>query len=98
MQGGFFHDQQKNSANHRFGPGPITGGSTDPTYCDIALLANESFSHKVKSDYSVYVYPFEGSAEIGDRVLKMHQGGVLGSGDSVEIRDYQSGELTKVAA
>jgi hypothetical protein len=66
--------------------GPITGGSTDPIYWDISLLSNKSFSQKIKNHHSVYVYPFEGSVEIGDRVLKTHQGGVLGSGDTVEIR------------
>ena len=65
--------------------GPITGGSTDPVYWDIELLPRESFSQEVKSDYSVYVYPFEGSVEIADRVLTAHSGGVLGSGERVAI-------------
>ena len=117
--------------------GPVSGGSTDPDYWDIALQPHGVFSQKLNGEKNVYVYPFEGSVEIGDRVLMTHQGGVLGSGDSVEvhasaagarflvlagralnepvvqygpfvmntreeieqaIRDYQSGELIKVAA
>jgi len=116
--------------------GPVQGGSTDPVYWDIELSAGKTLSQKIQ-DKTVYIYPFEGSVEIADRVLKTHQGGVLGSGDTVEvkagadgarflvlagrpigepivqygpfvmntrteieqaIRDYQSGELTKVAA
>jgi redox-sensitive bicupin YhaK (pirin superfamily) len=65
--------------------GPIQGGSTDPIYWDVALRANGTFVQEIR-DRSVYVYPFEGSVEIADRVLKAHQGGVLGSGDTVEIR------------
>jgi quercetin 2,3-dioxygenase len=116
--------------------GPVQGGSTDPVYWDVQLEAGKTFTQEIK-DKAVYIYPFEGSVEIEGRVLKTHQGGVLGSGDTVEvkagvdgarflvlaakpikepvvqygpfvmntreeieqaIRDYQSGELTKVAA
>ena len=66
--------------------GPVQGGSTDPLYWDVQLNAGKTFSAKVPETHSVYVYPFEGSVEIADRVLKTQQGGVLGSGDSVEIR------------
>jgi redox-sensitive bicupin YhaK (pirin superfamily) len=117
--------------------GPVQGGSTDPDYWDIALSPHGVFSEKVNGEKNIYVYPFEGSIEIADRVLKTHQGGILGSGDAIAvkagaegarflvlaakplkepvvqygpfvmntreeidqaIRDYQSGELTKVAA
>jgi redox-sensitive bicupin YhaK (pirin superfamily) len=117
--------------------GPIQGGSTDPAYWDVQLSAGKIFTAKIPDTHSVYIYPFEGGVEITDRVLKTHQGGILGSGDAIEvkagaggarflvlaakplkepivqygpfvmntreeieqaIRDYQSGELTKVAA
>ena len=65
--------------------GPITGGSTDPVYWDVALPSNRVFTQEVK-DKTVYIYPFEGSVEIADRVLRTHQGGVLGSGDTVEVK------------
>jgi redox-sensitive bicupin YhaK (pirin superfamily) len=115
---------------------PVEGGTTAPVYWDVTLQPGRVFSEEIK-DKAVYVYPFEGSVEIQDRVLKAHQGGVLGAGDGIEvkagaegarflvlaarpirepvvqygpfvmntreeieqaIRDYQSGELTKVAA
>jgi redox-sensitive bicupin YhaK (pirin superfamily) len=116
---------------------PVQGGSTEPIYWDIELKPSGKFKSEIPRTHSIYIYPFEGSVEVGDRVLKTHQGGVLGSGDSIEvragaegarflvlaakplkepvvqygpfvmntreeieqaIRDYQSGELTKVAA
>ncbi len=66
--------------------GPITGGSTDPVYWDVLLAKDRIFSVKIENDRTVYIYPFEGSVEISDRLLKAHQGGVLGSGDTVEVK------------
>ena len=66
--------------------GPIQGGSTEPIYWDVALSPNGIFFCEMKNSHNVYVYPFEDSVEIADRVLKTHQGGVLGSGDSVNIK------------
>jgi len=65
--------------------GAVTGGSTDPIYWDVALPPNKVFVQEIK-DKTVYIYPFEGSVDIADRVLKAHQGGVLGAGDTVEIK------------
>jgi hypothetical protein len=67
-------------------PGPIQGGATDPIYWDIELSSEGSFKSEIPENHNVYIYPFEGSVEIGDRVLGTHQGGALGPGDSVEIR------------
>ena len=46
-------------------PGPIQGVTTDPTYFDIELPAGESFAHAVAPGYHAFVYPFEGSVEVG---------------------------------
>jgi len=78
--------------------GPVQGGSTDPDYWDVALSPNGVFSEKVNSEKSVYVYPFEGSVEIGDRVLKTHQGGILGSGDAIEVKAGADGARFLVLA
>ena len=78
--------------------GPVQGGSTDPTYWDITLPSGKNFSQEMKKDQSVYIYPFEGSVEIADRVLKAHQGGVLGSGDSIEVRAGADGARFLVLA
>jgi redox-sensitive bicupin YhaK (pirin superfamily) len=52
----------------------------------------------IPDTHSVYVYPFEGSAEIADRVLKTHQGGVLASGDKVEVKAGPDGARFLVLA
>ena len=52
----------------------------------------------VAATHSAYIYPFEGSVEISDRVLKTHQGGVLGSGDKVEIKAGPDGARFLVLA
>jgi redox-sensitive bicupin YhaK (pirin superfamily) len=69
--------------------GPIHGLSTDPTYLDVELGAGEKFVHPVPEKYHAFVYPFEGSVEIGPegsrRPLRTHQAGVLSAGDEIEI-------------
>jgi quercetin 2,3-dioxygenase len=69
--------------------GPIQGLSTDPLYFDVALRAGEKFVHPIAAGYHAFVYPFEGSVEIGAagsrRLLKTHNAGVLSDGDTVEL-------------
>jgi redox-sensitive bicupin YhaK (pirin superfamily) len=78
--------------------GPVQGGSTDPVYWDVQLNPGKTFSAGIAETHSAYVYPFEGSVEVADRVLKTHQGGVLGSGDSVEVKAGQDGARFLVLA
>jgi hypothetical protein len=78
-------------------PGPIQGGSTDPVYWDVALNPDGRFVQEIR-DKTVYVYPFEGSIEIADRVLKTHQGGVLGAGDTIEVKAGADGARFLVLA
>ncbi|MSQ48890.1 MAG: pirin family protein [Betaproteobacteria bacterium] len=66
--------------------GPVQGSSTQPLYLDVELPPNGEFVQKIKIENSAYLYPFEGSAAIDARVLRTHQGGVLGPGDSIEVR------------
>ena len=77
--------------------GPIQGGSTDPVYWDIELPAGKVFTQELK-DKAVYIYPFEGSVEIEDRTLAAHQGGVLGSGDTVSVKAGKDGARFLVLA
>ena len=77
--------------------GPVQGGSTDPVYWDVTLKPNEVFIQKIE-DKAVYVYPFEGSIEIEDRPLKMHQGAVLGSGETVKVKAGADGARFLVLA
>jgi len=66
--------------------GPVQGGSTAPLYWDVLLEKGKAFEANIPETHVAYVYPFEGSVEIEDRVLKTHQGGVLGAGDSVNVK------------
>jgi len=77
--------------------GAVTGGSTDPIYWDVALPSDKVFSQEIK-DKTVYVYPYEGSVEIAGRVLKAHQGGVLGAGDAIEVKAGAEGARFLVLA
>jgi redox-sensitive bicupin YhaK (pirin superfamily) len=70
--------------------GPITGVTTDPTYLDVQLPAGARFEHSVNSEYSVFLYPYEGRVDVGPsgsaRPLNSHSAGVLTSGgDRIEV-------------
>ena len=78
--------------------GPVQGGSTDPVYWDVQLNSGKTFTAKIVETHSVYIYPFEGSVEIADRVLKTHQGGILGSGDAIEVKAGAGGARFLVLA
>ena len=78
--------------------GPVQGGTTEPLYWDVELNSGRSFAANIAETHSVYVYPFEGSVEIGGRALKTHQGGMLGSGDKVEIKAGPDGARFLVLA
>ena len=75
--------------------GPIQGVTTDPPYFDVELPAGASFSHDLTPGYHAFVYPFEGSLEVGpanaQRHLKRHSAGVLSDGDSVELKGGAEG-------
>jgi len=69
--------------------GPIQGLTTDPLYLDVELPAGVSFTHRIAPGYHAFVYPFEGSVEVGPREkakhLPTHAAGVLGDGDAVTL-------------
>jgi redox-sensitive bicupin YhaK (pirin superfamily) len=69
--------------------GPIAGLTTDPLYFDLELPAGAVFAHGVKPGYHAFVYPFEGSVEVGPREkarrLPTHSAGVLSDGDAVTL-------------
>ena len=75
--------------------GPITGVTTDPTYLDVALPAGTRFAHAVDTEYSAFIYPYEGRVEVGPsgstRLLGSHSAGILTAGDRIEITAGQEG-------
>jgi quercetin 2,3-dioxygenase len=70
-------------------PGPIQGVTTDPLYFDVELPAGVTFAHALTPGYHAFVYPFEGSVDVGPaaarRHLKTHSAGVLSDGDNLEL-------------
>ncbi len=70
-------------------PGPIQGLTTDPLYVDIDLPAGAKFEQSLHAGYHAFVYPFEGSADVGDpgaaRTLATHHAGILSDGDGVVL-------------
>ena len=86
------------SGNYGGAVAPVQGGATQPIYWDVTLKPNASFESEIPATHTVYVYPFEGSVAIEDRVLKAHQGGVLGSGDTIEVKAGAEGARFLVLA
>ena len=86
------------AGNYEGTSGPVRGGSTEPLYWDVQLNPGKTFQAKIPGTHAVYVYPFEGSAEIADRVLQAHQGGVLGSGDTIGVKAGANGARFLVLA
>jgi len=70
-------------------PGPIQGLTTDPMYFDVELSAGAAFSQPVKRDYNAFLYPYEGSVNVGlrdaARTLDTHHAGVLSAGDRIAV-------------
>ena len=73
------------AGSHASVSGPITGLTTDATYLDVHLAPGASFEQPVTGGYNVYLYPYEGSLDIGGRRLDSHSGGVLSSEGDVSV-------------
>jgi redox-sensitive bicupin YhaK (pirin superfamily) len=67
--------------------GPIVGLSTDPLYFDVHLGKGASFSHPLADGYNAFLYPYEGSVNLGSeaRALEAHSAGVLSSEGALEL-------------
>ena len=76
-------------------PGPIQGVTTDPLYFDVELPAGATFRHPLAPGYHAFVYPFEGSVDVGPaearRPVQTHRAGILTDGDSVELTGGANG-------
>jgi redox-sensitive bicupin YhaK (pirin superfamily) len=69
--------------------GPMQGLTTDPLYLDVELPAGTVFSHPVKTEYNAFVYPYEGTVEIGPaheaRALDPQSAGLLTAGEEIRV-------------
>jgi hypothetical protein len=66
--------------------GPIAGLSTEPLYLDVALPARATFVHPVKDGHSAFLYPYEGTLELGGTTLRTHDAGVLAEEGAVAVQ------------
>jgi redox-sensitive bicupin YhaK (pirin superfamily) len=75
--------------------GPIQGLTTDPTYLDVELPPGAPFRHVIASDYTAFVYVFEGSVEVGpesrSQALGTHRAGVTSRGEEILLRGSDRG-------
>jgi hypothetical protein len=82
-------------ADGRSTSGPIQGIATDPLYLDVELPAGALFTQPIPPGYSAFVYPFEGSVDVGPanspRTLGMHRLGVLADGEIAEVSGGAAG-------
>jgi len=69
--------------------GPISGIAAEPTYLDVSVAAQGSFSLPIPREHSVFAYVFEGQGRFGagDRpVIAAPRLVVWDDGDSVDVR------------
>jgi len=82
--------------------GPVNGGdqplSTDPLYVDLRLEAGRSLTVPITSDYSAFVYLYEGEAAIGGATVPHRAAGVLTDGGAISIRAGNEGAQLLILA
>jgi quercetin 2,3-dioxygenase len=70
--------------------GPVAQPATDPTYLDIELDAQGSFSHALPPGHTAFVYVFEGDLSVGSgakaKQVPQHSLAVLGEGAEVRLQ------------
>lgn len=75
--------------------GPIQGLSTAPLFLDVRLEAGATFSQAVAEGHSAFLYPYEGTLQVGDspapRVLAARQAGVLSPGGRIVVNAGPAG-------
>jgi len=79
--------------------GAVSGIATAPLYLDVALPADAAFEHPVPAGHNGFVYPFEGSIDVGGTAVSRGTLGVLGDGDAISVRGgSEGGRFLLVAA
>ncbi|WP_299341575.1 pirin family protein [uncultured Pseudoxanthomonas sp.] len=70
--------------------GPISQPATDPVYLDIALQPGRAWDYTLPVGHNAFAYVFEGAVTVGEgeeaRALDTHEMGVLGGGDTLQVR------------
>ncbi|QSR36276.1 quercetin 2,3-dioxygenase [Marinobacterium iners] len=66
--------------------GPVSGISRAPLMLDLRLPANTTFSVPLQDDRAGFVYLFEGSAQLYDAGLNLHEAAELGEGELIQLQ------------
>ena len=70
--------------------GPISQPATDPVYLDISLQPGRAWDYTLPAGHNAFAYVFEGALTVGEgdeaRPLDTHEMGVLGGGDTLQLR------------
>ncbi|WFC43118.1 pirin family protein [Pseudoxanthomonas sp. SE1] len=70
--------------------GPISQPATDPVYLDISLQPGHAWDYTLPAGHNAFAYVFEGALTVGEgdeaRPLDTHEMGVLGGGDTLQLR------------
>jgi len=79
-------------------PGAVQGVTTAPLYLDVVLPAGHVFRHPIAAGHHAFVYPYEGTIEIGGAAVRAHEAGVLSDGDDVEVEAREAARFLLLAA
>jgi len=73
--------------------GPINGLSTEPRFFDVRLAPNASFETTLPVEHNAFVYPYEGTAFVGEErePLAHRAAGLLSAGEVVRIAASEEG-------
>jgi redox-sensitive bicupin YhaK (pirin superfamily) len=71
--------------------GPIAGLTTDPVYFDVHLPAGSRFLHALKSGHNAFVYPYEGSLQIGSTGVPPQSAALLSESGELEATAGNTG-------
>jgi redox-sensitive bicupin YhaK (pirin superfamily) len=71
--------------------GPVSGISRAPLMLDLRLPANTTFSVPLQDDRAGFVYLFEGSAQLYDAGLNLHEAAELGEGELIQLQTGPEG-------
>jgi redox-sensitive bicupin YhaK (pirin superfamily) len=66
--------------------GPVSGISRAPLMLELRLPANTTFSVPLQDDRAGFVYLFEGSAQLYDAGLNLHEAAELGEGELIQLQ------------
>jgi hypothetical protein len=82
--------------------GPIDQPATEPVYLDIALDADQAWTHVLPEGHNAFAYVYEGSVSIGDaddaREVPAQTLAILGGGELLSLQSAADGARLIVVA